>query len=237
MGICPDYRFVLMVDLICRYCGERYAGEPGTVCCPRCAAITPSTIRKRICRECGKEFAGGPNARYCPECRAQRQKEQSRNHKERKRNGQTRPIGSVDFCIVCGKEYTVESGNQRYCPECAVDAVRALDNAKGRIYGKTHNAERQERRKAAKADIICAVCGKAFVPKGKEYTCGAECAKALDRERNAKWEAEHAEERKAYHREKLREKVAAMSPEEYAEYREKENAKARENYRKRKERK
>ena len=74
------------------------------------------SMYKRICRECGKEFEGGPRAWYCPECRNERRLERQRIYW---RNGYTRKIGSTDCCEMCGKPYTVNSGLQRYCSECA----------------------------------------------------------------------------------------------------------------------
>lgn len=223
--------------LICRYCGKRYHGEPGSSCCPECAAITPSNIRQRICRECGREFPGGPRAWYCPECRAERQKAQDREANARRKAGTTRKIGSEDICTVCGKPYTVTSGTQLYCPDCAKEAIAAVARQRGRQYGKEHNDERRQRRKAAKAEILCAICRRPFIPKGGELTCSRECSAALQKAESAEAEKRNREQRNAYHRQRIADKVSAMTPEEYAEYRAKINAKAREAYAKRKEKK
>lgn len=224
-------------NLICRYCGKRYHGEPGTSCCPSCASIVTSNIRPRICRECGREFSGGPRAWYCPECRAERQRMQSREARERNLAGQTRHIGSEDICIVCGKPYIVSSGTQHYCPDCAKEAVAAIDRQQGRRYGREHNDERRERRKQAKAEILCVICKKPFIPKGKEFTCSDKCSQLLQKRNAAAAEARNRDYRNAYHRQRLADKIAAMSPTELEEYREKERARSRENYKKRKEKK
>ena len=64
---------------------------------------------------CGKEFNGGPRAFYCPDCRVIRTKEAQK----RFRQGKTakRKLGSVDKCELCGKEYIVTAGRQKYCSE------------------------------------------------------------------------------------------------------------------------
>ena len=49
----------------------------------------------------------------------QSKKEQRRQCRAREKVGSVRKIGNIDTCCICGKSYTVESGNQRYCPKCA----------------------------------------------------------------------------------------------------------------------
>lgn len=74
----------------------------------------------RVCRnnKCNKNFIGGPRAYYCPECRVVRRRDQSTEGKRRKKKGLVREWGSIDFCERCGKEFIVNAGLQRYCPEC-----------------------------------------------------------------------------------------------------------------------
>ena len=91
-----------------------------------------STLRMRVCRQCGIEFMGGPRAWYCPTCRIERQREQGRTCKQRQRKGQTRRLGSIDKCEICGKDYIVNSARQRYCPECAPDRIREVDREQSR---------------------------------------------------------------------------------------------------------
>ena len=71
-----------------------------------------NNMRDRICRQCGMSFYGGPRAWYCPSCRTERARERNRNFV-----AAARPIGSTDKCAVCGKEYIVKAGRQKYCPE------------------------------------------------------------------------------------------------------------------------
>ena len=83
--------------------------------------------------------------------------------------------------------------------------------------------------------IPCVICGKLFRPGcGTPKTCSDRCAAELHRQDAAAFEARNAEARKAYHREKYREKLEAMTPEQLAAWREKTNEKARTNYAKRK---
>lgn len=91
-----------------------------------------STLRMRVCRQCGIEFMGGPRAWYCPTCRIERQREQGRTCKQRQRKGQTRWLGSIDKCEVCGKDYIVNSARQRYCPDCAPERYREVDREQSR---------------------------------------------------------------------------------------------------------
>ena len=81
-------------------------------------------IYKRVCRECGREFEGGPRAWYCPECRYYRARERAAKYRK---NHFKRKIGSKDVCERCGKEYTVNSGLQRYCPKCAPIVAKETD--------------------------------------------------------------------------------------------------------------
>lgn len=75
-----------------------------------------SIYDNRVCKECGVTFSGGPRALYCPDCRLRRRRERDALYKK---NGANRKLGTKDYCINCGKLYTVVSGLQKYCPECA----------------------------------------------------------------------------------------------------------------------
>lgn len=166
---------------ICKYCGARYDGDPGGSCCPPCAAAQRSTtLRDRTCRSCGTVFPGGPRAWYCPDCRRERRKESDRRHRQ---TGTARKLGSTDLCTVCGKPYTVASGRQRYCPDCAGAAVREIDRAQSRAWNREHTTPEQRRaeRQSAAAEIPCAVCGKPFVPHDASITCSPACSEELQR--------------------------------------------------------
>lgn len=222
---------------VCKYCGAAYEGDPGSSACPACVAAQKATsIRPRVCRACGATFPGGPRAWYCPDCRSQRRKEAAARYR---RKGPARPIGSLDNCEVCGKEYIVNAARQRYCPQCAPERYREIDREQSKVWNATNTTpeERRKTRQAAGAPISCKICGKQFVPKAPSLTCSPECSQELLKKRLAAWENANRDARNAYQRERLHKKEAAMSPEEYRAYREKINSRARENARKRKEKK
>jgi predicted nucleic acid-binding Zn ribbon protein len=138
-------------------------------------------LQQRICRQCGRSFEGGPRAYFCPSCRADRQREQWADYKRRQRKGDTRPIGSTDKCKRCGKDYTVNSGLQQYCPDCKPihyaehDRATSIDfyhSNKDRI----NPARYQRRRKPPKK---CEWCGKEFETDTRTLTCSPECRKQL----------------------------------------------------------
>lgn len=109
-------------------------------------------VKDRTCRQCGAVFSGGPRAWYCPACRSVRAKEADRR---RKASGIARPLGSTDICTVCGKPYVVRSSRQKYCPDCAYEAVRAVDRPASRAWNQAHKATyypaRNAKRKAQRA--------------------------------------------------------------------------------------
>lgn len=219
---------------ICKYCGKEYEGDPGSSACRECAErVKKAVVRTRVCRQCEKTFQGGPRAWYCPDCRQERKREADARHY---RTGTQRPLGSMDKCTVCGKEYVVKSWRQKYCPDCAAEASREVDRKQSAEWSRNNTTpeRRKEERKAAAAPIPCAICGKLFIPSTVAITCSPECSKRLAQRNQASFEAKNHERRVQYHRERIRRKKAAMSPEEYRAYREKINKQARENYKKRK---
>lgn len=76
--------------------------------------ITPKTCT------CGVAFLGGPTAKYCLYCRAERIRQHDRERHQRKLAGRIRHIGSTDTCQICGQQYTVNAGPQKYCPACQI---------------------------------------------------------------------------------------------------------------------
>jgi uncharacterized Zn ribbon protein len=143
-------------------------------------------IQTRICKQCGCAFNGGPRAYYCPSCRVERQREQNKNFKTRKKDGQIRKLGSTDICKKCGKEYIVMSGLQRFCPDCQAPHALEHDRITGIDYYYTNkdkiNPGRNEKRR--KGTRICAWCGKEFETNTRELTCSAECSR---KRKNALW--------------------------------------------------
>lgn len=163
----------------CQKCGKTVEASGEECFCPECRMEMKkaSTLKDRTCKACGAQFIGGPRAWYCPECRKERQKEQNREHKRR---GTSRPLGSVDLCKVCGKEYIVESGRQMYCKDCAKNAVRMVDRAQSIAYNRenkdrlaTIKKDRQENRR------VCQVCGKVFYSEQPTVTCSDFCNRCM----------------------------------------------------------
>lgn len=112
-----------------------------------------SVVKDRICRACGATFLGGPRAWYCPVCRQERGKEAAKRFRQKGRVAD-RPLGSTDKCVRCGKEYVVNSARQKYCPDCAYDAVREVDRIASKAWNQSHkdqyypdrNAKRRKQR-------------------------------------------------------------------------------------------
>lgn len=106
-----------------------------------------STKAPRTCRECGVIFDGGPRAWYCPDCREVRKKLYKARAKENRKRGKNITLGeSVGRCEVCGKEFIYASARQRYCSDCAKEAIKASDRRQGLVWYYANNTE--ERRKA-----------------------------------------------------------------------------------------
>lgn len=222
--------------LICKYCAKEYDALHGSTACPECVAERKTNvIRQRACRQCGATFPGYPSSKYCPDCRAERKAEEKRRYK---RHGANRHLGNIDKCVACGGDYIVTGGAQKYCPKCAPAKYQERDNAKSRDWNRENITpeERQAERVAAKAEIPCVICGKMFKPSHGRKTCSEECRKKLQKKTAAATEKRNKEARLKYHNDRQRAKIAAMTPEELRAYREKVNARARENYKKRKER-
>ena len=73
------------------------------------------------CEMCGLEFeTNNTRAKYCIYCRDKAQAARNRAYAEKKKSGNAVKIGSEQIWPICGKTYTVTSGAQKYCKECAV---------------------------------------------------------------------------------------------------------------------
>lgn len=116
---------------ICRGCGITFT--PATrnqMLCPNCRRQDRRPTRDVVCASCGKVFASnGPRATYCPDCRKERRAKASSDFRSRSRHGNSRKIGSQDYCKLCGAPYIVEGGLQIYCAKCAEKINRERQNA------------------------------------------------------------------------------------------------------------
>lgn len=127
---------------------------------------------KRICKQCKCEFIGGPRAWYCPKCRIERKKNSKKEYEERKKRGQAREIGGTYVCEICGKPYILTGGLQKYCNECAVNAVKEVDRKQGLEY---YNSNKQKinpkRNQKRRKKIYCKICGKKIVGSNNQEFC------------------------------------------------------------------
>lgn len=143
-------------------------------------------LRTRTCQTpgCGKTFPGGPRAWFCPVCREDRSKEASARYKRRRREGLVRELGSTDQCEVCGRDYEVTGGAQRYCPSCAPEAIKAVDARQGLEYYRANTEQINPARKIARrrGSRKCVICGEWYDAPTVQITCGnEECAATLQR--------------------------------------------------------
>ena len=164
----------------CKRCGAQFKSDnPYTCLCADCRKKSKqdSVIRSRTCRQCGREFAGGPRAWYCPECREIRRKEAAARLAK---NGTNRPLGSMDHCEICGGEYIVNSGRQRYCKDCAAEAIRQTVNPHKAEYAKENMLRLKGQQKELRKDrTVCLICGAVFTASTPTVTCSESCAAEL----------------------------------------------------------
>lgn len=157
----------------CKRCGKIYFGGADSTMCPECARVSraENVVRERTCTDCGRTFPGGPRARKGPDCRVSAMKERRKLYS----NGPARPLGSIDVCQMCGKEYTVVSGRQKYCPGCRRDANLAWQRVHSVGYHKrpevsqAREARRKERRK------VCVYCQLPFWDSSTSNLCSDYC--------------------------------------------------------------
>ncbi|HBI59772.1 MAG TPA: hypothetical protein DDY31_00935 [Lachnospiraceae bacterium] len=161
----------------CQGCGKPFYG--GTDChyCPECAKAkkADTVVKIRICQDCGTKFLGGPRARRCPECAHIAQQETNRKHR---REGTKRPLGSTDRCVICGQEYTVVSGRQKYCSDdCQGKGVIKWQREHKKGYHKVsgQNIKKKERREAQ--EKVCVYCLRKFKSNNPTNLCSDYCRK------------------------------------------------------------
>ncbi len=172
---------------VCKHCGKTFitpTGHSERYLCEDCykQAKLASVYRERICRICGQAFMGYPRSMYCPACSELRKREQAKKRGKKA----ARPLGSIDHCENCGKEYVVKSARQRYCPTCAETVVYENVKRQKRAYFE-QNKERlsQHKEEMRKDGYVCVICGKIFDKSSTTVTCSPECeAELLRRRRN-----------------------------------------------------
>lgn len=170
---------------ICKKCGKSFdvpTGKESYLCeeCARKSKIN-GVLLERTCKICGASFMGYPRSFFCPECSAERKKQQKKIYNQRK---PVRPLGSTDVCEACGKPYIVNSGRQRYCPECAKEQVNKNIREHKREYMAGYSEKSKELRAETRGKrYICPICGKEFEKHTTRITCSPECEKELRRRR------------------------------------------------------
>lgn len=196
--------------------------------CSRQAKLN-SVCRERTCIDCGTTFMGYPKSKRCLDCQATVNRERDRMHK---RSGPKRLLGSIDHCEACGAEYVVESGLQRYCKKCARSETANNIRTAKRVYQAEYSTPERLNQKEANRSCnkVCPVCGNVFDTGRPDVYCSDECRKSVLREADRSAPSHQPEARKAA----LKAKLDAMSEDELRAYRDAVNAKARENYAKRK---
>lgn len=159
----------------CQVCGKPFYGSTDCHYCPECAKAKKldTVVKIRTCQDCNIEFCGGPRARRCPDCAYKAQQETGRRHKKA---GTRRPLGSIDKCVICGAEYTVVSGRQKYCSDsCQRKGVLAWQREHKKGYHKTsgQDVKKMERRKQAQK--ICVYCLRTFTSDRPTNFCSDYC--------------------------------------------------------------
>lgn len=160
---------------LCQDCGIEFFGGPDCHYCPDCAKLRKSdtVIRIRVCQDCGIEFFGGPRAKRCPNCAFAARKETQKKHK---RNGTMRPIGSLDKCTVCGQEYTVVSGRQKYCSdECQHKGVLEWQRIHKKGYHHTSGQDAQKKKRRIQTQKVCIYCLTPFTSNTPTNVCSDYC--------------------------------------------------------------
>lgn len=168
---------------ICKNCGKAFEVPTGKTAylCEECAKKLKSSgvLRGRTCKMCGASFMGYPRSFFCPDCNEKRKKQQKKIYNQRK---PSRPLGSADTCEACGKSYIVNSGRQRYCPECAKEQVNQNIRAHKRVYSAQNRGKERDLKKDTRGKrYICVICGKEFEKHTNNVTCSPECQKEYAR--------------------------------------------------------
>ena len=92
------------------------------------------------------------------------------------------------------------------CPDCGRRKLQELDRQRALAAYYAGGKERRRQRtengiKAAPVRAKCVICGREFDVSGRRTkTCSAGCARQNVELAKIKWEAEHREERNAYHK-------------------------------------
>lgn len=156
-------------EKICQSCGVTYTGSKYSHYCSACTKkIKSNVMATRICKDCGSAFLGGPRASRCPVCR-----EIAKKNKIKKPT--MRPLGSTDKCERCGKEYIVEGGRQKYCPDCQRDASLEWQRKHKIGYAKKAEVKNKKQEKRDNQMKVCRYCQRPFRTDSSTIYCSEYC--------------------------------------------------------------
>lgn len=159
----------------CQVCGKPFYGSKDLHYCPECARLKKldTVVRIRTCQDCGIDFYGGPRARRCPDCAYIAKLEDKRKYQSK---GAKRPIGSNDKCVICGSEYTVVSGRQKYCSDaCQRIGVLEWQREHKKGYDKKSGQDIKKQKRRDVQQKICVYCLKPFVSDTATNICSDYC--------------------------------------------------------------
>ena len=172
------------VSRICQRCGKPFNGTKYSHYCSDCLKKikSESTYKERVCIDCGRTFMGGPTSKRCPDCQREKNRERDILHKK---YGAKRPIGSTDKCIICGKEYIVKSGTQKYCSTVCAKVGLEHYNSTYKSQKVRENIDIHKKREKELNNnqlCVCKYCGRPFKTsiKLRSY-CSDYCSKKADK--------------------------------------------------------
>lgn len=183
----------------CRICGAILTPPRRSYCSDKCAAEGRKhskrvKVRKphppvllyyeRPCMDCGKIVRMHIKSKRCPDCQCAADNAHNADFRRARAAGHTRQLGSIDRCAICGAEYVVKGGKQKYCPDCAPAAYKTAANALSSVWNlRTYaDADKREARNAARRSNFraisrsCVICGQDFLPETpRRRTCSEAC--------------------------------------------------------------
>lgn len=156
---------------VCQNCGKPFYGAKDRFYCEECATLLKrkTALKPRVCQDCGVEFMGGARAKRCPVCSAQARA----NYK---RKPVARHLGSIDKCALCGSEYVVRSGRQKYCSEeCQHTAVKEWQREHKKGYAKMSGQDVKKNNRRRSVEKVCIYCQRVFKSNKSTNLCSEYC--------------------------------------------------------------
>lgn len=165
---------------LCNNCGQIFYGETDSLLCQDCANLgRKKVVQTRICQDCGCNFEGGPRAKRCPACRKIVSAEMN---KKSNKHDTKRPFGSIDTCQICGKQYIVKSGRQKYCSqECQHEGVLKWQRNKKPEYNKRPDVIQKRKLRREQRRKVCTYCLRPFWTNTSTSLCSQYCREHQDK--------------------------------------------------------